>query len=101
MPGSKHFKLKARVSSESIKAVRKPLEEFAGVGTIKEQNGELLVEADLEGASSKDLNRTLLSSLRRVEKRTRLRSEWTSEKGLTEHYFDYVLKKTTTTAKEK
>jgi hypothetical protein len=47
------------------------------------------------GASAKELNRSLLSALRRAEKRTRLRSEWTSKDGVTERYFDYVLKKTT------
>jgi hypothetical protein len=36
----------------------------------------------------------LLSALRKVEKRTTLRAEWTSEDGNTERFFDYVLKKT-------
>jgi len=47
----------------------------------------------MEGTSSKEMNRALLSALRRTEKRTRLRAEWTSGK-ITEKYFDYVLKKT-------
>lgn len=63
-------------------------------GSIKKEKDEFVVEAELSGESSKDLNRSLLSALRRVEKRTRLRSEWTSENGVTERYFDYVLKKT-------
>jgi hypothetical protein len=33
-------------------------------------------------------------TLRKVEKRTTLRAEWTSDDGTTERYFDYVLKKT-------
>jgi len=45
----------------------------------------------LEGRSARDLNRAVLSELRRVEKRTRLRAEWTAG-GVTERYFDYVLK---------
>jgi hypothetical protein len=47
----------------------------------------------MEGASAKELNRTLLSALRKVEKRTTLRAEWTSG-DTTECFFDYVLKKT-------
>ena len=52
-----------------------------------------LFEATMEGASAKELNRSLLSELRRVEKKTRLRAEWTCN-NTTEKYFDYVLKKT-------
>jgi hypothetical protein len=41
------------------------------------------------------LNRTFLSALRKVEKRTTLRAEWTSGDGsISERFFDYVLKKT-------
>lgn len=47
----------------------------------------------MEGPSTKELNRTLLSALRRANKRTTLRAEWTSG-DTTERYFDYVLKKT-------
>jgi hypothetical protein len=43
--------------------------------------------------SPKELNRTLVSALRKVEKRTALRAEWTSG-DTPEHYFDYVPKKT-------
>lgn len=39
------------------------------------------------------MNRSLLSALRGAEKKTRLRAEWTSEKGAGEGFFDYVLKK--------
>ena len=37
------------------------------------------------------LNRTLLAQLRRVERKTRLRAEWTHA-GLTERFFHYVPK---------
>jgi len=47
----------------------------------------------MHGESAKDLNRTLLSALRKVEKKTTLRAEWTAD-GVTERYFDYVLKAT-------
>jgi hypothetical protein len=90
-----HFRVAARVSSESPNAVRPVLQKIVGKGTIKETNGEFVLEADMEGESAKDLNRSLLSALRRAEKRTRLRSEWTSDDGTTQKFFDYVLKKTT------
>ncbi len=48
----------------------------------------------MEGGSAKELNRSFLSALRRVEKKTRLRAEWTSEDGTVQKYFDYVLKRT-------
>jgi hypothetical protein len=91
---SRRFELVGRVSSSSPKAVRPLLEEALPQGSVKELNGEFVVEARMEGESAKELNRALLSALRRVEKRTRLRAEWTSDDGTTERYFDYVLKKT-------
>jgi hypothetical protein len=45
-------------------------------------------------ASAKELNRMLLSALRKVEKRTTLRAEWVSADGTSERFFDYALKKT-------
>ena len=90
-----HFRVVARVSSENPKAVKPVLEKVVGKGTVKETNGEFVAEAEMDGESAKDLNRSLLSALRRAEKRTRLRSEWTSEDGTTQRFFDYVLKKTT------
>ncbi len=51
----------------------------------------LRVRVQLEGESARDLNRAVLSALRRVERRTTLRAEWTS--GTTvERFFDYVPK---------
>lgn len=90
----RHFKVTARVSSANPDGVRPALEAFLPRGSIREEKGGFLVEADLEGESPKELNRALLSALRRIEKRTRLRAEWTSDDGITERYFDYVLKKT-------
>ena len=49
------------------------------------------VVATLSGESAHDLNRSLLSALRRVERRTRLRAEWTTG-GVTVRFFDYVSK---------
>lgn len=89
----KRFKLSAKVSSSSPEAVGPVLRSAITNGTVRREGDEFVVEAELEGASSKELNRSLLSQLRRAEKRTRLRSEWTCG-GVTERYFDYVLKKT-------
>jgi len=92
---AKRFRVTARVSSNNPKTVKPVLEKAVGKASVKEANGEFVVEAEMEGDSAKDLNRSLLSALRKVEKRTRLRAEWTSDDGTTERYFDYVLKKTT------
>ena len=48
----------------------------------------------MEGSSARDLNRGILSALRKVERRTRLRAEWTDEDGQVYRFFDYVLKST-------
>src|ERR1017187_8035714 len=97
---AKHFRVVARVSSLSPKAIRPVLEKAVTKGSVKEAKGEFVVEAEMEGESAKDLNRSLLSALRRVEKKTRLRAEWTSDDGTTERFFDYVLKKTTKAASQ-
>jgi hypothetical protein len=47
----------------------------------------------MEGASARDSNRRFLSALRKAEKRTTLRAEWSSDDGTRERFFDYVLKK--------
>jgi hypothetical protein len=100
---NKGFVLVATVSTEDPKAIRPVLEKLVGhVGSFKEVStedadrkgkGEFLVQAELEGLSAKDLNRSLLSALRSVEKRTMMRAEW-SLGDTPERYFDYVLKKT-------
>ncbi|HUB06800.1 MAG TPA: hypothetical protein VMB50_07360 [Myxococcales bacterium] len=88
------FKLSATVSSNSPKAVEPALREFVGnEGTIEPTDDGFEIVAELEGPSAKDLNRRLLSALRRLEKKTRLRSEWTSG-DVTEKFFDYVPKGT-------
>ena len=91
------FHVIAIVGTDNPKEVHPILKDFiAGRGSIKEvdvsemthgKNGEFLVQADLEGETSKALNKELLSALRKVEKRTSLRSSWNSGK-ITEHYFD-------------
>lgn len=95
---SQRFKLVARVSSSSPKAVKPVLEKALPKGSVNEAGGEFVIEAEMEGTSAKDLNRSLLSALRRAEKKTRLRAEWTADDGTTQRFFDYVLKKVTKAA---
>jgi hypothetical protein len=68
---NKPFKLIARVSSSNPQAIRPVLENQVTKGRVKEVAEEYLVEAEMEGESAKELNRFLLSSLSRVEKRTK------------------------------
>jgi hypothetical protein len=93
----KRFSLVARVDTDSPRKVWPVLQALVGQGTVKKGGGptEFLVTAEMNGTSAKELNRTLLSALRRAEKKTRLRAEWTAAGGVKETYFDYVLKKTT------
>lgn len=97
------YRLSARVSSARPEAIEATLRDFlartasgATASSVTEIEGEFRVDAELRGGAARDLNRALLSELRRVEKRTRLRAQWTAPDGTTESYFDYVLKKTST-----
>ena len=87
------FKLTARINRSDARSIRQALDQLAAKGSVTKQGDAFIVEAEIEGASAKELNRTLLSALRKVEKRTTLRAEWISG-NTTERYFDYVLKKT-------
>lgn len=86
----KAFHLVAEVSSERPEALGKLLEELID-GTVEARSGGFHVDGRMRGADARGLNRFLLSALRRVEKRTRIRSEWTSD-GETYKFFDYVPK---------
>lgn len=88
------FHLSARVSSDRPEAIRPVLVERFPRAAITRSGEEYLLEVDVVGSAAKELNRELLSGLRRVEKRTRLRARWTSEDGTEQRYFDYVLKTT-------
>jgi hypothetical protein len=85
--------LKAQVSRSDAQTIRHALDQLSAKGSVRKAGDEFVVEAEMEGASAKELNRTLLSALRKVNKRTTLRAEWTSG-DTTERFFDYVLKKT-------
>jgi hypothetical protein len=86
------FKLKARVNRSDAQTIRQALDQLAAKASVKKEGDEFLVEAEMEGASAKELNRTLLSALRKVQMRTTLRAEWACGDNTTERYFDYVLK---------
>ena len=88
------LKLKARVNRSDARTTRHALEQLCAKRSVRKASDEFVVEAEMEGASARELNRTFLSALRKVEKRTTLRAEWTSEDDTTERFFDYVLKKT-------
>jgi hypothetical protein len=92
---AKRFRLVAKLSTDSPDKIKPVLLKLFAKGTVKAGSdaSEFLVEAEMTGTAAKDLNRSLLSALRKVEKRTRLRAEWTSN-GVTEKYFDYVPKGT-------
>jgi hypothetical protein len=91
----KRYSLQARVSTDDSAAVRPVLARLISRGSVTagDKKGEFRVQAEMDGASARDLNRFLLSELRRAEKKTRLRAEWTAD-GITERFFDYVPKGT-------
>jgi hypothetical protein len=99
-PVRKRFVLTASVSSDNPSLVRPVLERaLGGRGEIKSVPGGFEVRGEFEGENARDLNRDLLSQMRRAEKRTRLRSEWSSG-STAEKFFDYVPKGTRKTKVE-
>jgi hypothetical protein len=57
---------------------------------IQENDRGFTLDVQLNGERAQALNRTLLSALRRVERRTTRRAEWTSAGTTVERFFDYV-----------
>jgi hypothetical protein len=88
-----HVQLSARVSSDRPAAIRPVLEELFPGGAVSRNGEEFVVETLVVGTDPKELNRMLLSRLRKAEKRTRLRARWTAADGTVYSFFDYVLKK--------
>ena len=88
-----NFKLRGRIKRSDARTIQQALDQLAGKGSLRKEGNEFIVEAEMEGASAKELNGTLLSALRKVNKSTTLRAEWTSGHA-NERFFDYVLKKT-------
>jgi len=93
---TQRFLLDAKVNTESPEPVRRALVEILGEEAVETGGtlSEFIVRKETQGESAKALNRDLLSALRRVEKRTRLRAEWKAQDGTVYRFFDYVLKKT-------
>lgn len=88
-----HYTVRARVSSERPDAIRPVLRRMFPTGaiTLTGNPKEIVLRGDIDGQSAAELNRTLLSEMRHVERRTRLRAEWTLG-GHSEKFFDYVAK---------
>ena len=86
------FHLTAAVSSDSPNAIGLVLEQLVD-GSVTATPDGFQVDGWMRGADARELNRVLLSALRRVERRTRLRAEWTAN-GETHRFFDYVPKGT-------
>ncbi len=89
----KTFQMTARVSSDNPKAIKPVLDEVLPKGSVTTTDEGFLIKTKMSGESARELNKTLLSALRRAEKKTRLRSEWVSGKSV-ERFFDYTLKGT-------
>jgi hypothetical protein len=65
-----NFKLKAHVNRSDARTIRHALEQLSANGSVKKAGEDYVVEVEMEGASARELNRTFLSALRKVEKRT-------------------------------
>ena len=88
----RRFELVADVSSADPAAIEPLLRRLLD-GEITATADGFHVVATLAGESARDLNRGVLSALRTVERRTRLRAAWTAG-AVTERFFDYVPKGT-------
>ena len=87
------FSLSGELSSGNLTAVRPVLHQVLEGATVVSSQDGLHVEGFMDGTDAADANRRLLSALRRAEKKTRLRAEWTGE-GHIQRFFDYVPKST-------
>ena len=73
--------------------IQNALEQLAAKGSVTKAAEGFIVEAEVEGANAKELNRTLLSALRKVQMKATLRAEWVSRDKATETFCDYTLRK--------
>jgi hypothetical protein len=64
------LKLKARIRRSDAPAIRHALEQLSAKGSVRKSDDELMAEAEMEGASARELNRAFLSALKKVEKKT-------------------------------
>jgi hypothetical protein len=68
------FKLRAQVSRSDVRTIQEALDQLTAKDSAKEMAQGCVIEAELEGASAWELNRTLPSALRKVQRKTTLRS---------------------------
>ena len=87
--GDRHFLLAAQIRTTEHAAVQVVLADLIPQSAITTTEEGLRVEGEVEGTSARDLNRLLLSAVRRIDRRATLRAEWTTA-GITERFFDYV-----------
>ena len=87
------FALKADISTEDAAGLFRQIVARFGADAVTETPTGFRVECMVSGGSARDLNRELLSDLRRTVKKTRLRAVWTAN-GVSEKFFDYVPKGT-------
>jgi hypothetical protein len=79
---------------QRAETIRHALEQLPATGSVKKAGDDFIVEAAMEGTNARELNRAFLSALRKIEKRTTLRAEWSYDDGTVEKFFDYALKAT-------
>jgi len=87
------LQLEACVSSDSPDAVDRFLVGKFGAMSVTRDGSDWIVHAEVDSTSARNANRELLGELRRVERKTRLRTEWTAG-GSVERFFDCVAKGT-------
>lgn len=90
---SQKFTLRATVSSDQPESVLPVLVEMMGKESVNSKDGDFIVATVMEGTDPRELNRNLLSAIRKAEKKSRLRAEWQDEDGTVYRFFDHVLKK--------
>ncbi len=66
---NRKFSLVTRISTDNPQAVKRVLQELVSKSSITRTEEGFLVKAELKGASARELNRTLLSTLRRIERK--------------------------------
>lgn len=88
---NKRFVLVANINTEDPARIEKVLTELVGVNALLRTEDGFRVKTTMEGVSAREMNRSFLSALRSVVKKTTLRAEWTCDKT-TERFFDYVPK---------
>lgn len=87
--GQKKFTLGADIGTANQEAVGAILIKTVGVNSMLITDGGFRLKTTMEGETADELNRSLLSTLRRAEKMTTLQAEWTYD-NRTERFVDFV-----------